>query len=161
MPPTVRDELQRAAEALGLGADAFRLLGPHEYRPVLKSIAEAFLNVGAEGLRYDWWWELFKDESSSWHTGDRSLAMLGKLLPPNEAMWLLANDSSKKQDSFWVCEVRADSIPQILGASHGFEYLVVSKKLEWLVGEHHSEVLVAVGERMIKALEKARHGAEA
>ena len=156
MLPSTRDEVHRAVTALALRDDQIRLLSPYQYRQVLGQVAEAFLTVGTKGLGYYWWWEVLREPHVSRHTGSSSLAVLSSLLPSDETVWFLANDTSKKQDAFWVYEEKTGSIVRVLRECYGFEYFVVSKRLDWLVGEHHSEVLVAAGERMTKALESAR-----
>jgi hypothetical protein len=43
-------------------------------------------------------------------------------------------------------------VQRVLGNSHGFEYLVVSKDLEWLIAEDHHSCMLAVGHPVIERL---------
>ncbi|WOB06925.1 DUF6756 family protein [Piscinibacter gummiphilus] len=155
MHPTLRDTLNEVAGVLALDAKRFRLLRPHEYEPILEAITEQFLNVGTKGLNYYRWWENFKGSTASFHAAD-AYKLLPKLLPHNQALWFIVEDSSKKAAPFWVYEADAEAINQVLAESHQFEYYIVSKKQDWLLCETHHEVLVAVGEPMIRALSNAK-----
>jgi hypothetical protein len=158
MLPTLRDTLNEATKSLALDAQRFRLLGPHEYEPVLRAVAEQFLDVGRKGLNYYRWWENFKGSTASFQASN-AYKLLAKLLPHNQALWFIAEDSSKKNAPFWVYEADAEAIVQVLAESHQFEYYIVSKKRDWLLCENHHEVLMAVGEPMFEALNRAKTSA--
>jgi hypothetical protein len=158
MLPTLRDALNDATKCLALDANRFRLLGPHEYESVLRVVTEQFLDVGEKGLNYYRWWENFRGNTASFHTSN-AYKLLPKLLPHNQPLWFIAEDSSKKNAYFWVYEADAEAIVQVLAESHQFEYYIVSKKRDWLLCENHHEVLVAVGEPMIEALNRAKTSA--
>jgi hypothetical protein len=158
MLPSLRKILTETAAALTLDSGRFRLLSPHEYEPVLRVVTEQFLNVGTRGLDYHRWWENFKGNTASFQTHG-AYKLLPELLPPDQALWFIAQDSSKKNACFWVYEADAEAIVQVLAESPHFEYYVVSKKRDWLLCENHHEVLIAVGEPMIEALNRAKAGA--
>jgi hypothetical protein len=158
MIPSLRETLTETATDLALDDKRFRLLGPHEYQSVLSVVAEHFLDVGAKGLDYYAWWENFKGSTASFHTR-HAYKLLAKLLPPDQALWFIAEDSNKKNAGFWVYEADAEAIVQVLAQSHRFEYYVVSKKRDWLLCENHHEVLIAVGEPMIQALNRTKTSA--
>jgi hypothetical protein len=158
MPPTLRDTLTETVKCLAFDAKRFRLLGPHEYESVLKAVTEQFLNVGTKGIDFQWWWENFKGNTASFQASN-AYKLLPQLLPHNQTLWFIVEDGSKKNGCFWVYEADADAIAQVLAASHRFEYYVASKKRDWLLCENHHEVLIAVGEPMIEALNRAKTGA--
>jgi hypothetical protein len=158
MLPSLRKTLTETAATLALDSGRFRLLGPHEYESVLRAVTEQFLNVGTSGLNHRWWWEHFKGNTESFHTHG-AYKLLPELLPTDQALWFIAEDSGKKNACFWVYEADAEAIVQVLAESPHFEYYVVSKKRDWLLCENHHEVLIAVGEPMIEALNHAKAGA--
>lgn len=155
MLPTLRDTLNEASKGLALDAKRFRLLGPHEYELVLRAVTKQFLVVGEKGVAYYHWWENFKGNTASF-CASNAYKLLPKLLPHNQPLWFIAEDSSKKNACFWVYEADAEAIVQVLAESHQFEYYIVSKKRDWLLCENHHDVLVAVGEPMIEALNRAK-----
>jgi hypothetical protein len=158
MPPSLRKTLTETAATLALDSGRFRLLGPYEYESVLRVVTEQFLNVGTSGLDHYWWWEHFKGPTASFQMHG-AYQLLPELLPPDQALWFIAQDSSKENARFWVYEADAEAIVQVLAESPYFEYYVVSKKRDWLLCENHHEVLTAVGEPMIEALNRAKTGA--
>ncbi|MDF5737958.1 MAG: hypothetical protein PUQ00_20480 [Nostoc sp. S13] len=60
---------------------------------------------------------------------------------------------TKQHGNFWLYEGGIAVIADLIGEIYGFEYYIVSKKLEWLLGEDHNGVLIGVGQSMTEKIE--------
>ena len=142
-----RDEVTRAAHELGTPETQFRILSEEEARPILGRIESHF--VGKAGLR--WWWEAFRPlPTTHAHFPDGAgWRHLNLIIPPDSGLvWFVVED----YPTFTLCEGSLDAVQSIIGDCSAFEYYVVSRRLDWLVCENHSDVIYAVGERVADRL---------
>lgn len=156
-----RADIEEAVKALRLSANTFRLVSLHEYEPILVSILERFTTLGKKGVNYSWWWGSFKEPHASIHV-TYPPDVLQKLVPHQERVWFVAEDwrRTKRHGNFWLYEGTVAAITKLLGEMHGFEYYIVSKKLEWLLGEDHHGVLIGVGQVVIERIENLKTSSE-
>lgn len=155
-----RADIEEAVKALRLSANTFRLVNLHEYEPSLVSILERFTTLGKKGVNYSWWGSL-KEPHVSIHVAYPP-GVLQKLVPPQERVWFVAEDwrGTKRHGNFWLYEGTVAAIVKLLGEMYGFEYYIVSKKFEWLLGEDHHGVLIGVGQVVIERIENLKASSE-
>lgn len=148
-----RADIDEAIKALNLSTDQFRLVELHQHEQILVAILERFTTLGKKGLNYPWWWTSLKEPRASIYD-DYAPSLLEQLLPPQEVVWFIAEDvkRTKRNGNFWLYEGTVAAIVQLLGELFAFEYYLVSKKFEWLVGEDHSGILIGVGEPIVSAI---------
>lgn len=146
----IRGDLVKSAASLGLKREDFRPVAPHRYEPILKAILDKFTTLGYHrGRSALWLWEHYKGATSGFCPDDL-LAVLSRALPPGELVWFVTEDSgTRKNGNFWLFEGQTDAILRVLGDTSSFEFYIVSRKLEWLIGENHHNCLSIVGQPMI------------
>lgn len=71
---------------------------------------------------------------------------------PQEPVWFVTEDWTRKRTEWWLFESHGVAIQALVEECYGCEYLIVSKELEWLVGETDNDVLFAVGEPVVERL---------
>lgn len=152
---SIRGDLVKAAESLGLKKEDFQPVSPHRYEPILKAIIDKFTTLGYHQGRWACWlWGHYKGETRGFCPED-TLEVLSRALFPGELVWFVAEDSgaddlgTKKSGNFWLFEGRTEAVPAVLGEMHFFEFYIVSRKLEWLVGQNHHGYMSIVGQPMI------------
>lgn len=141
-----RVDIEEAVKALNLPPSDFRLVSFHEYEPILMSILDRFTTLGKKGLNDHRWSDSFKEPSCSVYLEDTP-GVLKELIPPQEDVWFVIEDwkGTKRQGKFWLYEGKISAIIEVIREMHSFEYYIVSKKFEWLLGEDHHGVLIGVG----------------
>lgn len=149
-----RVDIEEAIKTLNLSSNNFRLVSLHEYEEILVSILERFTTLGKKGLNYSWWWSSFKKPSCSIHL-EYAPDVLKELVPLEETVWFVTEDwkRTKQHGNFWLYEGGIALIADLIGEMYGFEYYIVSKKFEWLLGEDHHGVLIGVGQSMTEKIE--------
>ncbi|MFP4346600.1 MAG: DUF6756 family protein [Anaerolineales bacterium] len=73
---------------------------------------------------------------------------------PQEPVWFVTEDWTRKRTEWCLFESHGAAIQELVEECYGCEYLIVSKELEWLVGETDNDVLFAVGEPVVERLRK-------
>ena len=154
-PQDIRTTLEAAARDLGLPSGDFDLVAPHRYRPILVDIVDRFTRLGARrGLSALWLWEHFREPTFSIQD-HQAYKLLPQLVPEDEKVWFVVEHKggAKRDGNFWLFEGRLGAIVAVLAETHAFEYYVVSRKLEWLLCENHHDMLIGVGEVIVKKME--------
>ena len=148
---TVVDEITQAADRLGLGPGAIRLLPPTEGEAVFRAALNRFV---ASGDRR-WWWEDFQESGKSvaFDNGD-GWKVIPLIAPsPKESVWFIAEDESLPH--YPVFETTPEVASRVVGECYGFEYYLVAKDLTWLLCETHHNIVCAVGAVVEARLENA------
>lgn len=156
-PSDFRADIEATVEVLNFSVNDFSLVSLHEYEQILVSILDQFTTLGKKGLNNSRWWESFKEPYTSIHLS-YAPGILQKLVPPKETVWFVAEDwrGTKQHSNFWLYESTVDVIAKLLGEMHGFEYYIVSKKFEWLLGEDHHGVLIGVGKPIVERIKSLK-----
>jgi hypothetical protein len=141
MIETVKDEIQRAIQRLGLNDSDIRLLPDEVGRPVFNAVVLHFV---ASGNRR-WWWEDFRFPSTSIRFSDqKGFERIGEVVPnKREKVWFIAEDD--QMPFYPVYEATPEAIQAVIGECYGFEYYLVAQDLRWLICENHHDVLIAIG----------------
>ena len=128
-------------------ASQFRILSGQEATPILSGIEAHF--VKEAGRR--WWWEAFQDvPTAQTHFPDGTgWRHLNRIVPPKSGLvWFVV----ESDPAFVLCEATVEAVQSVIGECWAFEYYVVSRSLDWLVCENHSDVVIAIGEAVAERL---------
>ena len=143
-----RGHIAEAVKTLQISSNDFRLVSLYEYEDILVSILDRFTILGKKGIYCNWWWNDFKKPTASiYHEYPHRI--LEQLIPPEEKVWFIAENtcSGKNNGCHWVYEGTLATVVSVIGEMYyGFEYYLASKKLAWLLGETHHNVLVGTGD---------------
>jgi hypothetical protein len=143
-----RDYLLATARSLAVPDELFRAIEDEAGAAVLESVRQAF------GAAAPWWPEPRRD-LPSWGRHlpeDQSFRLITQVVPdPSEAVWFLALAYGERG---LVFEAVPTAIERLLGETHLFEYALVSKRLDWLLGEEHHSVFVGVGQQVVERLQE-------
>jgi hypothetical protein len=132
------DLRMKITEAIAQGGiTGFTFVGPHEWEPLLRGIAERFLERGVRDMPCVWWWDCWKNPDPSLQPAD-ALTYLESRLPREPSFWFLASEEDGK---FWVAKASGEGIIRVLRNVHYFEYYIVSRDLQWIISENHHGVL--------------------
>ncbi|MEH2015045.1 DUF6756 family protein [Nostoc sp.] len=156
-----RVDIEEAIKTLNLSCNDFRLVSLHEYEQILVSILERFTSLSKKGLNYPWWWGSFKEPSCSIHL-EYAPDVLKELVPLEETVWFVTEDwkRTKQHGNYWLYEGKIVVIADLIAEMYGFEYYIVSKKFEWLLGEDRHGVLIGVGQSMTEKIEYLKSNRE-
>jgi hypothetical protein len=141
-----REYLLSTAHSLSIPEEQFRAVADEVGTALLESIRRAFGNSAP-------WWSEPQRDLPYWGSRlpeDQSFRLITRVVPdPTESAWFLALSYGEEGLVF-------DSVPRVverlLGETHLFEYAVVSKRLDWLIGEEHHSVFVGVGQPIVERL---------
>ncbi len=141
--------LLECARELGLPEDVFHLVPRREWPELLSAIESRF----GDNLSFLWWHSNIPSSMprKSKHIDDQTgFQMISHLVPePLEPIWFVCENWGAVEprgcDRMIVFEATAIAIEQVVGESYGFEYVLVSKDLDWMIGENHHDVVFAVG----------------
>lgn len=152
-----RVDLEKVLKALSFSSEDFRSIDPYKYEIILVAILDKFTTLGKKGINYSWWWNSFKEPKCSIQL-NYAPAFLNKLVASKENVWFVAEDwqRTKRHGNFWLYEGNIAAIVDILGSMYSFEYYIISKKFEWLLCENHHNILIGVGQSMVKKIESLK-----
>jgi hypothetical protein len=155
--PDFRADIKEVMKSLQISSDDFSLVNLYKYKKILVLILDKFTTVGKKGLSYSQWWDFLRKPTEAIQL-DYAHIVIEELVSPDEKIWFIAEDwkRNKQQGNFWLYEGKIKSIVSILGEMYGFEYYLVSKKLEWLLCENHHNILIGTGQPMIEKIQLLR-----
>ena len=140
----LRGETARVIAAGGLDIEP---LGLAAWRAVECRVTGHFTNCES-GLYWSW-------ENAIAETFDRAAApvpdfadvasILSVCIPHDERVWLFLEGSRGGRAKFWGYEGTVPAITALLGELPYCDFYIVSKKLAWLAGQDHHDVLYGVG----------------
>jgi hypothetical protein len=147
---TVKDEIKKAAQTLGLSQEEFASVPEHESVKLSQKIRHRFCALEDA----HWWWESFREEHSSlYFESGKGFLRLTEICPDSEEnVWFVAESSSLP--SFPVYQGTVEAIQRVIGECHAFEYYLINKDCRWLVCENHHNVVYAVGSPVKERLEQ-------
>jgi hypothetical protein len=143
MNESLSDQLLSIAGQLGLEASHFTRVS-RDADGHLREIKRHF--VERPGCR--WWWECFRTNNvvtSVRFADGQGFRRLVAIVPDaTVTAWFVVEDDSV-QNGFALFEAQTTAIERVISECSCFEYYIVSKRLTWLVGENHHDVVFAVG----------------
>ena len=145
------NNILRAATAIGLSDERFKMVSPARWRGVLAGAMSKFSDSRTVSTR--WLWDNLIPPTTSLHVKDGPERIL-KLMGGNSRVWFVAEDwcNTKEEGNLWAFEGDLDAVVRVLGELHAFEYAVIDRKLEWLICENHHDVLIGAGESAMSRL---------
>ena len=138
---TVADSIDNAIRTLGLPAAAIRKLAPVDADRVYTAALHHFVATPSPA----WWWESFRQESTSRaFLGDSGWNHLLELVPdPEEKVWFITEEDASP--FYIVYEASPRALRQLLGECYFFEYYLIDQDHEWLLCENHHRMVFAIG----------------
>ncbi len=147
-----RDRLAANAAEVGLGPDQFDPLPDHRAAEVASSIEVRF----GDSVQMLWWGtdSPCDSPSASRHfEDDRGWSWIDRIAPQaDDAAWFIAENWGGGSPRCFVFEATPTAVRAVLGNSRGFEYLLASKRLDWLIAENHHSVVIVVGQAVVDRL---------
>lgn len=142
-----------AARKCGLDDTTFRQLPGWRAAGLLDAVLDAFTAHGRRNRDRYWLWEDLREPHVSMK-GSRELGWLFELGPGETPVWLIVEDfdGEKRGAPFWLFEATLAAAVATLENHHLLEFYIVSRSLEWLVGENHHDMVFAVGDHAIDVL---------
>jgi hypothetical protein len=149
-----RQWITAASKKLGR-EDDLRLVEPHRFKTIIERIISERTNLSKDAINGLCWWESLKEPVAQ--TVPREpISFIKDILPPDEPIWFVAEDSGKKKiGNFWLYEGTPSAACAILQECPAFEYYVVEKKMGWLICENHHGCVIASGEPIVSTLSEA------
>lgn len=149
---TVADEIDSAIRVLGLSSEAIRKLAPLDADCVYTAALHHFVSRKDSA----WWWESFRQESTSRaFLGDSGWNHLLDLVPdPEERVWFITEEDAPP--FYIVYEASPRALRELLGECHFFEYYLIDQDHEWLLCENHHRMVFAVGQEARERLTRFR-----
>ncbi|HEY8947143.1 MAG TPA: DUF6756 family protein, partial [Polyangiaceae bacterium] len=112
-----------------------------------------FTTRGLRSRTSSWLWEDLRDPTISL-AGRREIRTLLALGAPDTPVWLIVEDFGRMKPGtpLWVFEATLAAAIATLENHHLLEFYIVSRSLDWLVGENHHDVLFAAGDHAVTVL---------
>jgi hypothetical protein len=125
------------AERLNLTSDEFKEVSSLEFEAICKKIWTEYSRF-SDNI---WIWETFNQAYTSIEVKQNSI-YLEELIASEEKVWFLPNDGKK----VWVYATTAATLNKLLEEEVFIhEFIIVSKKYEWLLVLNHHNTLFALG----------------
>ncbi len=144
----VTDEISTACKVLGLSVSQCRRLPDDDTELLYQDLLESFV----EGGDRRWWWEAFRDNTTSIEfSDDKGFEHIIEFVPnPSETIWFVVEED---QLPFYpIYETTPEHVVKIIGECYAFEYYLVSKSKEWILCENHHRRVIGVGEQVTNRL---------
>ncbi|GHU65736.1 hypothetical protein AGMMS49983_13980 [Clostridia bacterium] len=134
-------------------------LNIYEWRAVENRIAEHF--IGTKNTELFWMWENhitsnFKQYSKQVSEFSELSRILKNVINHDEVLWLFLGDTLHGQTKFWGYSGNIEPIVALLEELPPLDFYIVSKKLEWLIGQNHHDILFGFGEIISSLAEKVK-----
>jgi hypothetical protein len=148
---SLRDEINRACNNLNYIDGEFKEV--NDWEEVIREIEETFIAKKAHNSSITPYCEHLKGECFTLKfPDDNAFTALDKLIPQDEKVWLLAQDTNK----IWLYEGYVCQIVNIIKECYAFEYYIVSQKYLWLLCENHHGCLIGIGCKVIERMKSFR-----
>lgn len=146
----VTDEVEGAIARLELFGTVRRLTDA-EAQQLNHEIRAAFV-IGGDRR---WWWEAFREPIASKVFDDGGFRHLEKLVPDkDEQCWFVVEDDDGPCYPVW--ESSPVDAAAVIGECFAFEYYIVSKAKRWLICENHHNLVIGVGEDVVRSIREIR-----
>ena len=142
-----------AARECDLEEASFHQLPGRRAQGLLDRVLESFTTRGLGNRNSSWLWEDLRDPSFSL-AGPHEIRTLLALGTPDTPVWPIVEDfdGTKQGTPFWVFQATLAAAIATLRNHHLLEFYIVSRSLDWLVGENHHDVLFAAGDHAVAVL---------
>ena len=143
------EEISDAINTLSINENEFKRLPDHEAKPLYYELLETFV----EGGDRKWWWESFKNKTTSIVFDDnKGFERLLSFIPNNkEKVWFVAEED--EMPFYPIYEGTPESIVRIIGECYSFEYYIIPKSKEWLLCENHHNTVIGSGESIVNKMQ--------
>jgi hypothetical protein len=100
---------------------------------------------------FTWMWEnkiLNKFKNYSKEISDYNILtkILFETINQNETLWFFIEDGLNYKTKYWGYEGKINEIIKLLGEISLSDFYIISKKLEWVIGQNHHDILFGFGE---------------
>ena len=114
-------------------------------------IEEKIINhfTGTNG-GFTWMWEnkiLNKFEYYAKEISDYNILVkiILETINQNEKLWFFIEDTLNYETKYWGYEGKINDIIKLFGEINLDDFYIVSKKLEWVIGQNHHDILFGFG----------------
>jgi uncharacterized protein DUF6756 len=149
-----RETLVASAVELSFDAEAFRPLDDAEAAQIAAAVEERFGDA-ANGGMVGWWHSdrpcPVPSAAKCFHDG--GWRYLTAVAPGAAPVWLLAENWDGGQPRLFVFASTAGVVKEVLGNTHGFEYIVVGRQFDWLFAEDHHDCVYVAGTGAVEELQ--------
>jgi hypothetical protein len=76
---------------------------------------------------------------------DILIKILSEIINPNEVVWVFIEDTLNYETKYWGYEGKINYIIKLFKEIHLDDFYIISKKLEWVIGQNHHDVLFGFG----------------
>jgi hypothetical protein len=99
---------------------------------------------------FTWMWEeriLSKFNSFSKPISDFNILekIICEIINEKELLWIFIEDTLNYETKYWGYEGKIKDFMKLLGELCSCDFYIISKKLEWVIGQNHSDVLFGYG----------------
>ena len=154
----LRIHIQKTSEQLKLD---IKPIGFHTWPAVEYRVVHKF--TGDDRVRLTWMWE--ERILDSFDHADKHIPQFTEMcdifraiICADEPLWLFIEDNLRLKTKFWGYSDTIGSILALLGELPGLDFYIASKKLEWVAGQNHSDVIFAYGDLAEKLRGYLAHG---
>jgi hypothetical protein len=151
----LRTHIQKTINECRLGIEA---LGIYEWQSVEQRIVTHFTG---EKSMLTWMWE--NEISDNFEHFAKQMPeysvlsdVLLKVIEYDEMLWLFLEDSLHERAKFWGYSGKIESIVTLLGELPPLDFYIVPKKLEWVLGQNHHDILFGYGKIANKLMQILR-----
>ncbi|MDR3237475.1 MAG: hypothetical protein LBT84_03140 [Spirochaetia bacterium] len=100
---------------------------------------------------FTWMWEnniLNKFDHYTKEISDFSILskILLEIIDKNELIWLFLEDNLNLQSKYWGYTGKINDIVKLLGELPLYDFYIISKKLKWIIGQNHEDIVFSYGE---------------
>ena len=146
----LRDEVEQAVKDCHIDRRGFHEVAKNQWLDLTTRMASAFtVWDGHRRPADDLHWVGYRLREPHWAFGPAYGPEIMSAVVTEPMVYLLIEDTF---DKMWVYETAPDLIQVVLGELWGCDYLVVDKKLTWLMGEDHESVVFACGDKAVTRL---------
>ena len=142
----MRIEVQKISEQFKLDIQP---IGIHAWPAIEYRVTHHF--TGDQRIGLTWMWEnriLDSFDHAAKHVPDFTEAcdVFLAIISTDEPLWLFIEDTMRLKTKYWGYSGTIGSIVTLLSELYGLDFYIVSKKLKWVAGQNHSDVVFAYGD---------------
>jgi len=159
---SLRDEFETVRKKLDILPQAFSEVSHLQYEKILERFFVRF--TGKKDLsNYTFPDNQFSIEQK-FSIQPKRFELLLKALDQNLAkksrFYFIGIESTIRKTKFWLYEGNLESIIKIIENSYTFEFFILEKKMNWVIGEDHSGIIFGFGNDfpsgLVKKIEEIR-----
>ncbi|MEW4369065.1 DUF6756 family protein [Paenibacillus kandeliae] len=146
-----RSAIESVRKENNIKYEQFHEFGKLEWQSVYHQLSQIFVPRGVypDGRTLYQCWKYWEEDYEVLYAGENYLDDLNFIIPSHDKVVLLAEEGSYGRKEYWLYEGYVDAVYRIIHEAALYNYMIASKKYNWILAETQEGFLYGKGEPVV------------